>query len=179
MNLRSSTTPRFDGSAIATVSCRPSRLSGSTVCFDASSAGISLSSFVSISNLARSTAGIRNCRASMRTTSVSLTNPILTTSTPMSVPGFCCCSCNTAASFSRVSSPSRTSSSPRRIVGCAATGRAGAAMECEESRRLFEECQPPGRRFACGSSSCTGRGLPENVTSGERRAAVEGPMPRT
>ena len=33
-----------DAPAIATVSTRPSRLSGSTVCFDASSAGISLSS---------------------------------------------------------------------------------------------------------------------------------------
>ena len=40
MNLRSSSTPRFDGSAIATVSVRPSRLSGMTRFFCARSAGI-------------------------------------------------------------------------------------------------------------------------------------------
>ena len=71
MNLRSSSTPRFVGSAIATVSVRPSRLSGSTRCFNARSPGISFAIRGSTSNLDRSTAGILNCRASILVNSVS------------------------------------------------------------------------------------------------------------
>ena len=65
MNLRSSSTPRFDGSAIATVSVRPSRLSGRTRCFCARSAGIIFAIFGSTSNRDRSTAGMRCCFASI------------------------------------------------------------------------------------------------------------------
>ena len=71
MNLRSSSTPRFDGSAIATVSVRPSRLSGRTRCFVASSFGIIFAIFGSTSNRDRSTAGILCCLASIFVSSTS------------------------------------------------------------------------------------------------------------
>ena len=71
MNLRSSSTPRFVGSAIATVSVRPSRLSGRTRCLIARSAGISFAMRGSTSNRERSTAGILNWRASIFVSSVS------------------------------------------------------------------------------------------------------------
>ncbi len=63
--------PRFVGSAIATVSVRPSRLSGSTRFLVASSPGISLAILGSTSNLERSTAGMRYCRASILVSSIS------------------------------------------------------------------------------------------------------------
>jgi hypothetical protein len=52
--------------AIATVRVRPSRLSGSTMCRLAMSAGISLTILASTSKRERSTAGTRSCRATMR-----------------------------------------------------------------------------------------------------------------
>jgi len=57
MNLRSSMTPRFVGSAIATVRTRPFRLRGNTKCVVARSAGINLAILGSTSNFDRSTAG--------------------------------------------------------------------------------------------------------------------------
>ena len=71
-------TPALAGSATATVSVRPSRLSGSTRCLAATSAGTSLSTRGSTSNRLRSTAGMRNCRASVRVRSTSWRIPSLT-----------------------------------------------------------------------------------------------------
>ena len=51
MNLRSSRSPWSDGSATATVRVRPSRLSGRTMCFAATSPGMSLRVRGSTSNL--------------------------------------------------------------------------------------------------------------------------------
>ncbi len=78
MNLMSSSTTRFDGSAIATVSERPSRLSGITRCFCAISAVIIFAIFGSTSNRERSTAGMRCCFASTFVRSISGMKPIFT-----------------------------------------------------------------------------------------------------
>ena len=71
-------TPSLVGSAIATVSVRPSFLSGRTRCFSAISAGIILTIFGSTSKRERSTAGIRYWRASILVISVSWTKPSFT-----------------------------------------------------------------------------------------------------
>ncbi len=73
MNLMSSIAVTLFGSAIATVSVRPSRLSGSTVCFVATSGGSSFRILGSTSKRERSTAGMRYCRASILEISVSST----------------------------------------------------------------------------------------------------------
>ena len=66
------------GSAMATVSVRPSRLSGSTTPFVAMSAGTSLRILGSTSNRDRSTAGIRYWRARTLVISSSGTSPSFT-----------------------------------------------------------------------------------------------------
>ena len=63
---------------MATVSVRPSRLSGSTTCLVARSEGISLRILGSTSKRDRSTAGIRYCRARILVISSSGTSPSLT-----------------------------------------------------------------------------------------------------
>src|SRR6267378_4092539 len=65
MNLMSSIAVTLLGSAMATVSVRPSRFRGSTVCLVAMSGGMSFRIFASTSNRDRSTAGMRYCRASI------------------------------------------------------------------------------------------------------------------
>ncbi len=78
MNLRSSMTVTLLGLAIAHVRVRPSRFSGSTLCFTATSGGISLMILGSTSNRARSTAGTRYWRASILVISTSCTSPSFT-----------------------------------------------------------------------------------------------------
>ena len=169
MNLRSSITDPLVGSDIATVSVRPSRFSGSTVCLTATSAGTSFTMRSSTSKRERSTAGIRYWRASILVISVSSTNPSFTSVYPKRLPvPFCsdsaCCSC------SRVIRPSRTSRSPSRSVPVAAVAIAALIKEVE--LRLLPNA-PKGVSYG-RSNKCQG-----TTASALRRSSVATPIPRT
>jgi hypothetical protein len=114
----------FDGSAIATTSVAPLRLTGMTWCFSQISLGISLSTAASISISPRLMDGRLYCRATTCVTSWSLTRPILANVTPSRWPvrldsSCACCSCDSDSIFSR------TSSSPSRL---GAPAQAGAQL---------------------------------------------------
>ena len=180
----SSIAKMFEGSAVARISVEPARFTGTTVCFAATSSGISWITEGSMSNSSRLMSGTPYCLATKDESSCSWRKPSLVICAPRREPPVFASSrafrsCSAVIRFSRTrSSPIRSFNCPPPPLGplgCAGNGRTGAPgaplLRPRESPTNPPGYRSGGRGALRGLVPCEGGGTrADGRCPGERRS---------